>query len=82
MLQLLISDTNIIIDFEDGGLINELFQLPYRFAVPDILYAEELEACHGHLLGLGLQQRELNPESMAYALQLVERYGAPAPMTA
>lgn len=78
MQQLLISDTNIIIDLEDGRLINELFQLPYRFAVPDILFAEELEAHHGHLLALGLQQRELNPESMAYALQLVERYGGPS----
>ncbi|WP_218149434.1 hypothetical protein [Marinospirillum celere] len=78
MLQLLISDTNILIDLEEGGLINELFQLPYQFAVPDILFAEELEAHHNHLLAKGLQQRELTPESMDYALQLVEHYSGPS----
>lgn len=78
MQQLLISDTNVIVDLEDGLLINELFQLPYRFAVPDILYAEELEEQHSHLLALGLEQKELSEVSMRYALKLVDLYRDPS----
>lgn len=37
-MQLLISDANILIDLEEGELLNELFQLPYQFKVPDILF--------------------------------------------
>jgi len=78
MQQLLISDTNVIIDLEESGLIGLLFHLPYTFAVPDILYWEELEEQHGHLLEHGLQLKELEPETMLYATQLVNRYGGPS----
>lgn len=47
-MQLLISDANILIDLEEGELLNELFQLPYQFKVPDILFFEELEDQHAH----------------------------------
>jgi len=78
MQQLLISDTNVIIDLEEGGLIAELFQLPYVFAVPDILFAEELDDQHGHLLEMGLELKELSGESITYAQWLVERYSGPS----
>lgn len=78
MPQLLISDTNVIVDLEDGLLISELFQLPYQFAVPDILYAEELEEQHSHLLGMGLEQMSLNSASMQYTVELVARYRNPS----
>jgi hypothetical protein len=51
---LLISDANILIDIEEGQLISQLFQLPYQFCVPDILFAEELEEQHSDLLHKGL----------------------------
>ncbi len=72
-MQLLISDTNILIDLEEGELMEELFQLPYEFAVPDILFAEELEAQHGHLLDMGLSQGELTPATLQYAVGLIQR---------
>ncbi|MFT5708399.1 MAG: hypothetical protein ACI9ES_002701, partial [Oceanospirillaceae bacterium] len=50
MQQLLISDANILIDMEEGGLLEVMFQLPYDFATPDILFFEELEEEHTHLL--------------------------------
>lgn len=59
-MQLLISDANILIDLEEGDLFDVLFQLPYRFCVPDILFAEELEAQHSHLVEMGLALRELD----------------------
>lgn len=77
-MQLLISDANILIDLEEGELLNELFQLPYQFSVPDVLFVEELEAQHSHLLGMGLALGELNPESMVYAMELTARVSGPS----
>lgn len=45
---MLISDANILIDLEEGQLLELFFHLPYQFKVPDILF-EELKADHGHL---------------------------------
>lgn len=77
-MQLLISDTNILIDLEEGGLLEVLFQLPYRFGVPDILFYEELESQHAHLLGMGLIVNELTSDSMLYALELSGRVNGPS----
>jgi hypothetical protein len=76
--QLLISDANILIDLEDGGLIAEFFMLPFEFYVPDLLFADELEESHGHLLEYGLKLSELSPESMAEAERLTQRYSQPS----
>jgi len=72
--QLLISDTNILIDMDEGGLLEAMFQLPFDFATPDILFAEELEDQHANLPGLGLIIKEVAPESMMYAAKLAARY--------
>ncbi|GGX68812.1 DUF3368 domain-containing protein [Saccharospirillum salsuginis] len=73
-MQLLISDANILIDLEEGQLIERMFDLPYRFSIPDILFIEELEEEHQHLLELGLTLRELNSKTMTYAMNLIPRY--------
>lgn len=70
-MQLLISDANILIDLEEGKVLERLFQLPYHFSVPDILFAEELENQHSYLLEMGLSQRELSPQSLQYAAGLI-----------
>ena len=75
---LLVSDANILIDIEEAGLTVALFQLPYRFVTPDILYYEELDDQHGHLLELGLHTLELSPDSMQYVTDLVDRYREPS----
>lgn len=72
-MQLLISDTNILIDLEEGKLMDELFRLLYEFAVPDILFAEELEAQHSHLLDMGLSQGELTSATLHCAVALIQR---------
>ncbi|HBM64123.1 TPA: PIN domain-containing protein [Pseudomonas putida] len=77
-MQLLISDANILIDLEEGELLDELFQLPYEFSVPDILFSEELESQHAHLLERGLILSELNSGSMLYALDLTARVSGPS----
>lgn len=77
-MQLLISDANILIDLEEGELLDVFFQLPYRFSIPDILYYEELEAQHSHLLGLGLELGELTADTMTYASGLIEQARGPS----
>lgn len=73
-MQLLISDANILIDLEEGQLVELMFRLPYRFSIPDILFYEELDEEHQHLLGVGLYLSELSSETMQYAMELIPRY--------
>ncbi len=77
-MQLLISDANILIDMEEGNLLAQMFQLPYSFSIPDILFYEELEQEHEHLLELGLRLDELEGELVQYSLELVEQYRKPS----
>ena len=70
--KLLISDANIIIDIVAGELVNAMFRLAYDFGVPDVLYADELEAQHSDILDAGLKLFELQPDSVDYANTLIE----------
>lgn len=72
--RLLISDVNILIDVEVGELVEPMFKLDYEFAVPDVLYEEELAAQHGHLRELGLLVMELSGPTMAEVAGMAERY--------
>ena len=53
-MQLLISDANILIDMEEGGLLDLMFLLPYQFKVPDVVLDEELEEMAGRLRALSI----------------------------
>jgi len=77
-VQLLISDANILIDLEEGELIERLFQLPFKFSIPDILFEEELDEQHSYLLELGLELKELPGDSMLYGMELTQRYTNPS----
>jgi len=59
---LLISDANILIDMDVGDLLAPMFSMEYRFAVPDVLYVEELEGQHDGLLYLGLESMTLGSD--------------------
>lgn len=69
---ILISDANIIIDMEEGGLLEPLFSLPHCFKVPDILFYDELEEQHGTLIQRGLVLEELTSETLTYAMEIAE----------
>ena len=73
-VRLLISDANIIIDMNTGGLLRPMFSFDATFAVPDVLFEEELRADHPELLRLGLKRLELSEGTVAYASRLVEKY--------
>lgn len=74
---LLISDANILIDIEIGGLVAPMFSLDYQFAVPDILFYEELEEQHGHLLDMGLQAKDFDEAMVDRVSELAVQYPRP-----
>lgn len=73
-VRLLISDANIIIDMNTGGLLRLMFHFDATFAVPDVLFEEELRTDHPGLLRLGLKRLELSEDTVVYAGRLVEKY--------
>lgn len=74
---LLISDANILIDIETGGLLAPMFSMAYRFAVPDVLYYEELHEQHAGLLDMGLESMTLDSALVVRVTELVLRYRRP-----
>jgi Domain of unknown function (DUF3368). len=74
---LLISDANILIDIEIGGLIAPMFSLDYQFVVPDVLFYEELEGQHGYLLNMGLDARNLDESLVTRVAKLAVQYPRP-----
>ena len=60
---------------EAGELLTQLFQLPMQFAIPDILYWEEIEPGTPGLIELGLKILEISGEYVAYAATLPTKFG-------
>jgi len=59
-MNVLVSDTSIIIDLERSSLLREAFALPVQFVVPDLLYERELRDHGGPgLIDLGLRVESL-----------------------
>lgn len=64
----LVSDTSILIDLERGGVLTAAFRTSYEIAVPDVLYARELESENGpYLIGLGLRVLGVSEVGVALA---------------
>lgn len=76
-MKLLISDANILIDFEEGGLVDALFGLEARLAVPDVLFEDELKEAHPHFEELGLESIELGPVAVHRAVELARAHRRP-----
>ncbi len=70
---LLITDTNIWIDLENGGLLEFVFQLPYRFVTPDFAVPEFVRPAWIRLQTLGLEALELDPEQVRDVYQLKQK---------
>lgn len=67
-MRVLVSDTSVIIDLERGSLLQDLFRLPFEFAVPDLLFHRELKGPLGEqLIALGLHVEELTPAELTRA---------------
>jgi predicted nucleic acid-binding protein len=67
---ILVSDTSVLIDLERGSFLEVMFSLPYEFAVPDVLYHQEMKGDWGaRLVTLGLRVEEVSKEGVANALR-------------
>jgi hypothetical protein len=67
-MKILVSDTSVLIDLERGGFLDSCFQLPFEFAVPDLLYVRELADFGGpELVARGLRVEELNGDEVTAA---------------
>jgi hypothetical protein len=67
-MQVLVSDTSVLVDLERGNLLELAFRLSCAFAVPDLLYHRELRDQNGPaLIAMGLQVEELGSEGVELA---------------
>lgn len=67
-MKVLVSDTSVLIDLERGNLLDCCFKLPFEFAVPDLLYRQELDGYGGaELVAKGLRVEELTGEELIVA---------------
>ena len=70
-MNILVSDTSVLIDLERGGLLEAAFQCGFTLVVPDLLYERERANENGaYLRGLGLGVVALAPGEVAFAQQL------------
>ena len=72
--KLLISDANILIDMIAGGVLEAIFSLDYEFAVPDVLFHEELREQHPDLPEMGLTILALGEVAIIDTAQLGVRH--------
>ncbi|MBP1852843.1 hypothetical protein [Rhizobium halophytocola] len=74
-MAVLVSDTSVLIDLERAALLDEMFLLPFEFAVPDLLYDRELAGELGdRLVGLGLRIEELTSIELRRATVINRQY--------
>ena len=73
-MQVLVSDTSVLVDLERGSRLEASFRLPFQFSVPDLLFERELKNFGGDaLLRLGLVVEELDGDGVALALAYRQR---------
>jgi predicted nucleic acid-binding protein len=76
-MPLLVSDSNIFIDFDVAGLLPTIFKLEEEIVTPDLLFEDELRERHEDLLDLGLRLLSLTPASILRMMELAATYPEP-----
>ena len=71
-MRVLVSDASVLIELSKWSLLEAIFALPCEFAVPDILYEDELLDLHGltreDLVNLGLRVEHLDSDGVSRAV--------------
>lgn len=62
--KVLVTDTNIWIDLDNGGILKEVFLLPYQFLTPDLAVPELKFPSWETLHAFGLESQGLDSASM------------------
>ena len=75
-MRTVISDVSCLIDMAKGGLIEAMFDLPYRFAIPKVMYESELVVIPNiekeDIKNLGLKTSVLPKDAVSRAKAYVE----------
>jgi hypothetical protein len=66
-MQILVSDTSVIIDLERAKLLEKVFEGPMNFVMPDLLFEREFPSDGQRLLDLGLTVLSLDGKELAFA---------------
>lgn len=79
-MQVIVSDSSVLIDLAKALLIESAFRLPYEFVVPDVMFADELldlgSYTRDELLEAGLRVSGLDGDGVDVAIGYVQRYVA------
>lgn len=79
-MRIIINDSSALIDLAKTRLLENLLRLPYRFVIPDVLYADELITLHHYrreqLLDIGFVLGELDGPQVGKASEYSHRYPA------
>ena len=71
-MKVLVSDSSILIEFSKRELLDRMFHLEFQFAVPGLLFHEELIDLGAYsrqdLLGFGLKVESLDAEGVEMAI--------------
>ena len=71
-MKVLVSDSSVLIEFSKRDLMDKMFELEFQFAVPDLLFHEELIDLGAYsrqdLLGFGLRVESLDSEGVGMAI--------------
>ncbi len=70
----LVTDTNIWIDLENGKILADVFRLPYQFFTSDFAVEEFIHPGWTTLQDLGLQTHGLEPEFMLELVRLRQNH--------
>lgn len=77
-MRIIVNDSSALIDLAKTRLLENLLRLPYRFVIPDVLYADELITLHHYrreqLLDIGFVLGELDGPQVGKASEYGHRY--------
>lgn len=76
--RIFVSDTNIWIDFDKAGLLDELFSLPFRYCTTDFVAAELEQPDARKLVRRGLEVKPLEAPAMMKISALMQKYAKPS----
>jgi hypothetical protein len=71
---LLVHDANVLIDLKEGGLLEPLFNGPWRVVTPNALFDRELAAKHRELPEMGLDLLDVRGEWVLRSVQWAAKY--------
>lgn len=79
-MRIIVNDSSALIDLAKTRLLENLLRLPYRFVIPDVLYADELIILHHYrreqLLDIGFVLGELDGPQVGKAGEYGHHYPA------